>query len=381
MKKLKVNTINHSYPIVINPHLFKTKYLAKFCQEITNRIVIIADHHVAKLYGKAMCRNLSCQNIKTNLLTFPAGEKYKNRKTKENLENKLFELGCGRDTGLIALGGGVTTDLVGFIASTYCRGIPVIHIPTTLLAMVDACIGGKTGVDTSFGKNLIGTFYQPTAIFIDPDFLKTLPIREFNNGLVEMIKHGFVIDKEYLDWLQRYHDEILSLKNKIVEYAIGRSCEIKIRIVEQDVQDRGIRQILNFGHTISHALEQLSYYQLNHGEAVALGIVAESYLSCRLGFLSQSQLDEAMNILKKFEVLVPLKRPLIWKTFKSLLRLDKKNRNQQTHVILLDQIGTVHRQIKNYTMPVQETLIKESIEFLYSEVNKHADIIYRNRKL
>lgn len=367
MRTLQINTTN-PYSIVIDAKL-DIDYLLHFCQGLACRTVIISDSNVATLYGNKLLERFIQRGIKADLLQFPAGEKNKNRRAKEKLEDQLLALGCSRDTCLIALGGGVTTDLVGFVASTYCRGVPVIYIPTTLLSMIDASIGGKTGVNTVFGKNLIGSFYQPKAVFIDMSYLSTLSKREIKNGLSEMIKHGLIADKGYFKFLQEHQEAILALKEKSLKEAIFKSCIIKAKIVEQDEKDNHIRKLLNFGHTIGHGLETITRYQLNHGEAVALGIVAESYLSYKLGLLSQSALDEIMKTLKSFGTLTVKKLSFAFSDFEKALLLDKKNNNNKIHIVMLEQIGKAYKTHKNYTKAVGKTQIEESLNFLLSELS------------
>ncbi len=354
MKVIKV-TLNHTYEISIGNGMLSDSNFAKSCDKLGNRVVIISDDNVAKLYAAVLLNNFKQQNIKTDLLTFNANEKNKSRKMKEEIEDKMLGLGCGRDTCIVALGGGITTDLVGFIAATYCRGIPIVYAPTSLLAMVDASIGGKTGVNVIFGKNLIGAFYQPRAVFIDTNTLKTLPNNEFKNGLVEIIKHAIIADKEYF----------YSLEKKInIKEAIATSCVIKKNIVEQDEKDVGIRQLLNFGHTIGHVLEQMSEYQLSHGEAVALGIIAESYMSLKLNLLSSNTFERIKAIFKKHNIPVKLNNVYNKEAFKKVLLMDKKTINQRPRFVLVEDVGFPHIGSTGYTSFVPDEVINQGIEIL-----------------
>ena len=240
-----------AYPIYIGTDVLVTQWV-DYCRTLTQRLVMVTDSHLVNTLGCELKKRLMAENIHVELLHIPAGEANKTRETKQKLEDCLFEKNYGRDTCLIALGGGVITDLVGFVAATYCRGIPVMYLPTTLLAMVDASIGGKTGVDTRFGKNLIGAFYQPQAVFMDLSVLTSLPAHEFRNGMVEMLKHGLIKDKNLFRTLQE-HAHHMDEPSFLLD-VIYNSCLIKKNIIEQDERDLGIRQLLNFGHTIGHAI-------------------------------------------------------------------------------------------------------------------------------
>ncbi len=289
------------------------------------KIVIIAD-----TYFESFVKELQFP-----FLIIEGGEIAKTQKKKEEIETFLFKEKCGKDTTLIALGGGTITDLVAFTASTYMRGIPLILIPTTLLAMVDAAIGGKTSINTPFGKNLLGTYYSPNAILCDFQFLKTLSLKEWRNGVSEILKMGLIRDPSL------YQTQITQ---EIIQKAILR----KIEIVNQDPYDQGFRKILNFGHTVGHALETVSKYTLSHGEAVAIGGLIESHLSMDLGFLSASNFQE----IKKMFSLDVINYPA--QTIIEAMRLDKKNQNQEIHIVLIDRIGHALEFEGKYTKPVSE---------------------------
>ncbi|MDA9271809.1 3-dehydroquinate synthase, partial [bacterium] len=259
------------YPIYIGQQLLETALLADCCTQINKRLVIITDTNLVNSLGIQLQQQLQQQGLQALLLACPAGEIHKTRETKQQLEDELLARQYGRDTCLIALGGGVVTDLVGFLAATYCRGLPVIYVPTTLLAMVDASIGGKTGVNTPHGKNLIGTFTQPQAVFMDINTLNTLPENEWHNGMAEMIKHSLIADATIFKLLQQNVEKIIQRDAIFLIDMIHASCLIKKNIVEQDEQEQGLRQLLNFGHTIGHAIETIEHYRLSHGEAVAIG--------------------------------------------------------------------------------------------------------------
>ncbi len=241
------------------------------------RYAIVTDHTVAALYGQDAVRYLGPS---TQLFSFPPGEKSKTRATKEWLENAMLEAGYNRETTVVGLGGGVVTDMAGFLASTFYRGVPLILIPTTLMAMVDSALGGKNGVNTELGKNQIGTIYQPKQVIFDRRFLATLPASEWRNGLSEVIKHGLIANPLLLETFDVYE-----------------AAEVKRRIIAADIYDKGKRRLLNFGHKIGHALEKVSEYQMPHGEAVAKGIVMESRIALELGCLNPAAFDRIEGLL------------------------------------------------------------------------------------
>lgn len=310
-----------------------------------NRIVIVADRNLQDPYGSKLA-----QRLNAHLLLISTGENAKTKETSEMIENELFKLKYGRDTTLIALGGGVTTDLVGFVASIYLRGIDLILIPTTLLSMVDASIGGKTAIDTPFGKNLIGSFYFPRAIVMDLDTLKTLPGKERFNGLAEILKMGLISDSSIL------RDEIIN--NEM----ILKSIRAKIDIVEQDPLEKGRRRILNFGHTIGHGLEAISGYTMSHGEAVALGCLAESHLSMDLGYLSEDQFEQIHSLYQRFSLHLP--KAYDRKKLIEALFYDKKKKNGQIRFVAIDQIGHALSFNGDYCRMVAECELKSTLHWM-----------------
>ena len=239
--------------------------------------MILSDSNVFSLYSASFAAILRKMGCVVEEISFSAGEAYKTRETKAQIEDALLERNFGKKSCLIALGGGMTLDLVGFVAATYARGIPFVSFPTSLLAMVDACIGGKTGVNTSYGKNLIGAFYLPSWIGIDPNFLRTLPAEEWKNGWVEMIKIAAVLSLDFFVQLEHMRLPIQDLQG--MKPMIAESCGLKQSVVAEDLYDRGKRELLNFGHTVGHALETLFSYQVSHGRAVAVGMLLEGYIA------------------------------------------------------------------------------------------------------
>jgi len=314
------------------------------------RSVMITHPALAKLYG---------DQFSLPIITFPAGEVHKTRKTKETIEDQLLEQGYGRDTCLIALGGGVVSDIVGFVAATYCRGIPYIIIPTTLLSMVDASIGGKTAVNTPHGKNMIGAFHPPEKTIINLDFLKTLPKKELLNGFVEMIKHGLIADKNHFTFLLKNADKLLSLNIPLLQEAINQSRMIKERIVSEDAFEKGKRTLLNFGHTIGHALELTTNYALSHGEAVAIGLITEGYISQTLTPFSSLKLIQ--KILTAYEIPSSVSSVISVVKIQKAMQLDKKALNQTPRFVLLNEIGSCETFGQHYCTPVDQKLVSEAL--------------------
>ncbi len=361
-----------SYEIDIqNGQLFQEEGVLKYLITLGSRFAIVTDDNIAELYGKKMLKILSENDLEAILLSFPAGEQFKTRKTKEFLEDQMFAKGLGRDTVLIALGGGVVTDMGGYIAATYCRGIPLVMIPTSLLGMVDASIGGKTGIDVPYGKNLIGAIYQPKRVVIDPNVLKTLPNRELRNGIVEMIKHGLIIDRKYFEYLEEHAADLLAFKSPILENAIRESCLIKKNIVEEDEKENGKRRLLNFGHTIGHALEHATGYEIPHGEAVALGIMAEAYIARQLGELDEDSFNRIWSILEKYGVPTRLSVELDVQTILDGMTLDKKSLNGLPRFVIINAIGQAGNYGSNYCAQVDEKLIRKALNWLLHDLRRH----------
>lgn len=296
---------------------------------------IIADSNVAPLYANKIKQQLRSATT----LTFGAGEKSKTATTWLHVTDQLIENNAGRDTCIIALGGGVTGDLAGFVAATYMRGVPVVQVPTTLLAMIDASIGGKTGIDIEGGKNLIGAFHQPRIVIIDPDVLGTLPKNELRYGLAEAIKHGAIADAEYLAWIGANIEQIRNLDATALLHLIKRSVEIKARFVSSDVREAGARAALNFGHTIGHALERVTRYALPHGEAVALGMLAEALAGEAVGVTESGTSRILEETLRAAGLPVTLEGRVDREEVLATTRTDKKARAGDVHYSVPGRIG------------------------------------------
>ncbi|MFH0868172.1 MAG: 3-dehydroquinate synthase [Candidatus Woesearchaeota archaeon] len=354
MEELKINTRNKDYSIFIgNSILSKIEGCTK-----NKRVVIITDDNVKKLYGDKILEIIKS----AYLISIPPGETSKSMKTKEEIEGMLLEKKYGRDTIIIALGGGVIGDLSGFIASTYNRGIPIIQIPTTLLAMVDSSIGGKTGIDTKYGKNLIGTIYQPDAVFADMEFLKTLPEEEFLNGLAEIIKIAAISDKELFTFIEKNTKNILEKEKEVLLHIIKRSIELKKNVVEKDTEESGLRQILNFGHTIGHALEADSGYEGKHGYFISQGIAIESKIAVLSGSLKNEEEKRITSLLDAFSLPTKIKKDIELDKIYRFMEADKKTRNQKPRFIILDGIGKIKTDNADFSFEIDEDIIKKAIE-------------------
>lgn len=294
-------------------------------------------------------------------LSIPPGEEHKTRDAWARLTDALLDQGFGRDSAIIALGGGVVGDVAGFVAATYQRGIPLVQVPTTLLAMVDASVGGKTGVDTPLGKNLIGAFHPPVAVLADPATLRSLPDAQFRAGLAEAVKHGFIADATYLDWIQAEAAALTARDLGALEVLIQRSVEIKAAIVGADEREAGARAILNAGHTVAHALEHVSGYQLLHGEAVALGLVAECAMGERAGLLPAGTRDHIASLLRKLGL--PARAPMRSNPVRvrqAMLR-DKKNVGGEIRFALPLEIGRHAARDGAWTVGFDEPTIEAGV--------------------
>ncbi len=307
----------------------------------SGRCALVADARVAALWGDRVTGVLAEAGMDVTRAAFPAGEANKTRETWARLTDELLEAGLGRDCCVVALGGGVSGDLAGFVAATYLRGVPVLQIPTTTLAMIDASVGGKTGVDHPAGKNLVGAFHPPCAVLADPCFLDTLPTGRRAEGFAEAVKHGVVADASYARWLAAKAASLLGAEADSVEQAVARSVEIKAEIVSGDEFEAGRRQVLNFGHTVGHALEAASGYALPHGRAVAAGMVAEARIGEEAGVTAPGTADEVAALVRAFGLSARWPASADPTGLAALMSKDKKTRGGVVHVVLLEEVGRV----------------------------------------
>lgn len=302
------------------------------------RVALIAD---AGVYALLQAGRLGRTPWTGAALTFPPGEASKTRDEWARLTDALLADGYGRDAGIVALGGGVAGDLAGFVAATYMRGLPYVQAPTSLLAMLDASVGGKTGVDTPQGKNLIGAFHPPVAVAADPRALRTLPERDYRGGMAEAVKHGLIADAEYFAWMEREADALLARDEAALTRLVRRSVEIKADVVGGDEREAGRRAILNAGHTVAHALEHATAYGLPHGEAVALGLVAECALAEALGLAPAGLGERVGTLLRRLGLPVRLAAPLAAERVVAAMASDKKNRGARVRFALPTALGAM----------------------------------------
>lgn len=363
MKKVTVHIPEnkaHSYPIFMGADLIKN-ITAFVSNNANSSVVIVTDKTVKKHYGSVILNSLKTIGIKSLLLAFPAGEHSKNAETKQFLEEKMLQAGCDRNSLVIALGGGVVGDLAGFVAATYMRGISYLQIPTTLLAMVDSSVGGKTAINTPYGKNMIGVFWQPKAVIADVTFLKTLPIKHVINGLVESIKMFLTSDLNGLRYLNRHLDKIINTDEAILKNVIQLSIKIKSHIVTQDEKEiTGQRMILNFGHTIGHALERLTNYTMLHGFAVAYGLLVEAKIAELLGMLDHRSYLQIKSILNRLQFYGRDLKQFDIKQIIKATQLDKKAKSKQVHYIILKSLGEVYINKNQYSHPVSDQIVKKA---------------------
>ena len=323
-----------------------------------HKVAVITDSKLEKL-----CEPLlnSLNSLKPLLISVPPGEKSKSRENKAKIEDQLLDNKFGRDSVIIALGGGVIGDLAGYVASTLNRGVPLIHVPTTLLAMVDSTIDRKTGINTSHGKNLIGTIYQPDAIISDLDFLKTLLEKEFKNGLAEIVKIAATSDPKLLNYIEKNVRNIENRDTNTLLHIIKRSVQLKIDVIEKDTTETGLRQILNFGHTISHALETNSKYEGMHGHFVSLGISVETKISKLTGNLKDNDANRIISLLETLKLPTKIKEKIELNRISELMLADKKTRNQKPRFVILKEIGKVKTAGKVYSFEVDKAIVYKAI--------------------
>jgi 3-dehydroquinate synthase len=325
-----------------------------------HRYALITDSNVGPLYAKNVAAQLDSGAI--DILTIPAGESNKTREVWARLTDEMLAKGFSRDAAVIALGGGVVGDLAGFVAATFMRGIPVIQVPTTLLAMIDASIGGKTAVDTPAGKNLVGAFHAPAAVLVDPQVLTTLPLRELRAGFAEALKHGVIADEPYLNDVASRASQLLAAdgaKGDSMFSLIVRSVEIKADIVSRDEREEGLRQILNFGHTIGHAVELVSGYSLLHGEAVAIGMALESELAERIGLAQTGTAATVSSALHSAGLPTTLPPGSDGDAVVEAMRSDKKGRSGRTRFALPLRIGAMAGADTGWTVSVTDDQLRE----------------------
>jgi 3-dehydroquinate synthase len=338
MDSLIVKTGQNDYNITFNDNFSNLSKHISLVNKKYSKYAIITDDNVGPLYLDDIKSQIENISDEVHSYTFKHGEKNKNHTTIMDLYNFLVKNKIDRKSVLIALGGGVTGDMVGFVAATYMRGIDFIQIPTSLLSQVDSSIGGKTGIDFNGYKNIVGAFHQPKLVYINTSTLKTLPTKEFNSGMGEVIKHGLIKDSSYFNKLINSSDNIKELEHYALTNLIKTSCEIKAHVVSQDEKEHGLRAILNFGHTVGHAIERLKNFQVLHGECVAIGMIVAAYISKELGTLNSGDISQIIKALNIYNLPTSISLLTPDEIYNEMFH-DKKTSNNIISFILLNKIG------------------------------------------
>ena len=362
MEIVEVNLDRRSYPVYIGGRL---KDIGKIASafSIGKKVLIISSDRIFSLYGDMVRDALSASGFDVYLARIPEGERYKSLTWASRLYARCLEVKLDRSSTILALGGGVIGDLAGFVASTFLRGINFAIVPTTLLAQVDASVGGKVAVNLPQGKNLVGSFYQPNFVYIDLAVLASLRPREIRSGLAEVVKYGMIEDKELFSFLEKNSARIKRLDEEALHYIVSRSVKIKAKVVEEDErEEKGRRQILNFGHTIGHAIEAAAGYRsYRHGEAVAIGMVAAARLSLRMKSFPLSSFVRLKSLLERLNLPVALRKGIDTDELYNTLYLDKKVRGGRLHFVLPKDIGSVFL-TKDVPSPLIRKVLKELAE-------------------
>lgn len=357
MERINVDLAERSYPISIGAGLLTNPALFSHLKA-NQKVVVITNDTVAPLYADRLIQTLTSLQCQVDLLTLPDGEQYKSLETFNSIMSFLLEGNYSRDVVLVALGGGVIGDLVGFAAACYQRGVDFIQVPTTLLSQVDSSVGGKTAVNHPLGKNMIGAFYQPKSVIIDTDCLDSLPEREFAAGMAEVIKYGIIIDGDFFTWLEQNMTKLVALDNQALCYAIARCCQIKADVVAADEKESGVRALLNLGHTYGHAIEaEMGYGNWLHGEAVAAGTMMAAHTSLLRGLINSEQVERIQTILVEAKLPIHTPETMTYEHFIKHMMRDKKVLAGQLRLILPTGIGS--SEVLGNT---DETIIRQAIE-------------------
>ena len=329
---------------------------------LARRYVVVTDTNLLARHGRRLAASLRRRGLPTEIVALPPGEASKTRRVRDRLEDRLIALGADRGTALVALGGGVVGDLTGFVAATFHRGIPYVQVPTTLVGMVDASIGGKTGINHPDGKNLIGAYHPPAAVYVDIDYLRTLPARPYLSGLAEVIKCGVIADRGLFDSVERHRERLLKRDPDLLSKVIEAACRIKVEVVRRDPREAGRRKILNFGHTIGHALETLSGYRLAHGEAVSIGMVVEARIAVRAGLAGPALVTRLATLLRAYGLPTALPARHDASEILEVARRDKKARGGRIAYALPTRLGRMARDGAEYVIPVEDSLVRQVLE-------------------
>ena len=358
MTKVQVNLGENSYEIFIGAKILgEVANFVADSKNFTKKILIVTEENIFAKFGGELTKNFSQAGINFEVAKVPDGETSKNLHEAEKLYTRAINFGLDRKSLILALGGGVIGDLAGFVAATFLRGVNLIQVPTTLLAQVDSSVGGKTAVNHELGKNLIGAFYQPRAVFIDTETLKTLPEREIKSGLGEVVKYGVIADPDFFSYLEENTEKILAGDEKIFTHIIKRSCEIKADTVSRDEKENGLRRILNFGHTIAHVIEsETNYQKYRHGEAVSIGMIGAALIGEELGKTKTSDVERLKNLIQKLGMKTFCEGCDPEKMYLPLFR-DKKTVGGKINWVLMKNFGEVE-----VTGEVPEKIVKKTLK-------------------
>lgn len=340
MSEINVNLGDRSYVITIAPGALNRLGSIIAATRKPTAVIVISNSVVSKYYAESVLKSITSSGIRTELMVVPSGERFKTLGTVRKIYDAMLSACIDRNSAVVALGGGVIGDMAGFAAATYMRGIDFYQVPTTLLAQVDASVGGKTGVDLPQGKNLVGAFHQPRGVIIDTLTLNTLPKRELRSGLAEIVKHGIIYDQVFFKYLCDKSADLLKCNVELLEEAIRRSVEIKRSVVEKDERESGLRAILNYGHTVGHAVEMLSGYgKYRHGEAISIGMVTEALLAEREGYAREGIAESVAEALVKMKLPVNMEPSIKTEDIVRSVELDKKTMGRKLRFALPKKIG------------------------------------------
>lgn len=347
------------YEVTVGPGVWDTlpTVISRACP--AHRYAIVTDDDVAPRYATRLVLALRAAGHAADVFSFPAGEANKNRDTWTRVTDEMLAAGIGRDGAVVVVGGGVAGDLGGFVAATYMRGLPWVQVPTTLLAMVDASVGGKTGVDTSSGKNLVGAFHPPQAVVADPETLRTLHPQHLRAGLAEAVKHGAIADADHFAWIGRCADALLASDTDALTALVARSVEIKAEVVSRDERESGPRKMLNFGHTIGHAVEAASGFGVLHGEAVAVGMVVEGRLGERIGVTAAGTSERLRKVLVQLGLPTQVPPAISPQNVLAWTATDKKARGGFAEYSLITRIGAAADAAGRWSVAVPDVVVAE----------------------
>ena len=356
-KKIKVKLKDNPYEIFVGESIFKNinNYIEKYY--LYKNILLIIDEKVYSLHKKKFKEFPKNKFPKINYYPVQVKESVKSYNSLNKIHTYLLNKNYGRDTTIVAVGGGVIGDLSGFAASTYMRGVQLIHVPTTLLAAVDSSVGGKTGINFNGRKNIIGTFYQPHLVIVDTDFLSTLPKAELTSGLGEIVKYSYLWNEDFFKYLNNNYLEIYNYNKSVFQRLIYDSLSIKSSVVEKDEKEGGLRKILNLGHTFAHAFESLSNFKVKHGQAVVAGLAASFYLSNQLGIINDGDLKKYLSLPSQIKIGSFLKS-IDNKKILNIMKSDKKNKDSQIRFVLLKNIGEILLDVNAKPSQIFSAIIK-----------------------